>query len=111
MVWPVSREDAKEYTITTDPSRLDLEPASRKFYERRGEAGAAQRELPNDKTIRVLRFAAERADDKGQRPSWGELFDMWNAAYLKEAYSERNSFRKAYNRAVKALVPPYRPYA
>ncbi len=71
----------------------------------------AYRELPNDKTIRVLRFATERADDNGQRPSWATLFDMWNVAYRNEAYSERSAFRKAYNRAVKALVPPYRPHA
>jgi hypothetical protein len=69
----------------------------------------SNRELPNDKTIRVLRFVTEQADDNGERPSWATLFDRWNADNPNEQYAERSAFRKAYNRAVKALVPPYRP--
>jgi hypothetical protein len=70
----------------------------------------SNKELPNDKTVRVFRFVTEQADDSGQRPSWATLFDRWNAVNPKEQYAERSAFRKAYNRAVKALVPPYRPY-
>ena len=69
----------------------------------------AYRELPHGKTIRVLRFVTKQANDDGERPSWARLFDMWNAANPDETYAERSAFRKAYNRAVKALVPPYRP--
>lgn len=65
--------------------------------------------IPGDKAIRVLNFVSEQTDDEGQRPSWATLCDRWNKANPQYAYSHRSAFRKAYRRAVEALVAPYLP--
>jgi hypothetical protein len=62
---------------------------------------------PGDKTVRVLRFVSEQADDDGDLPSWTTLCDRWNAANPDEEFSDRSALHKAYRRAVEALVPPY----
>lgn len=67
------------------------------------------RRSPGDKTVRVLRFVSEQADEEGRRPSWAKLLDRWNAANPSERFSDRTSLYHAYRRAVEALVPPYLP--
>jgi hypothetical protein len=64
---------------------------------------------PGDKTVRVLRFVSGQADDDGVLPTWDALCDRWNAANPEEKFSDRSALRKAYRRAVEALVPPYLP--
>ncbi len=67
---------------------------------------------PKEKTLRVFRFVCEQTDQEGRRPSWPKLLDRWNAANPDERYSPisgRGALQKAYERAVKALVPPYLP--
>jgi hypothetical protein len=66
---------------------------------------------PGDKTVQVLQFVSEQADDKGVLPSWAVLYDRWNAAYpkKKDRFEDRSALYKAYRRAVDALVPPYLP--
>jgi len=63
------------------------------------------------KTVRVLRFVSEQADDDGDLPSWDTLCDRWNAANPdeNERFKDRSALYKAYRRAVKALVPPSLP--
>jgi hypothetical protein len=67
------------------------------------------RQPPGDKTLRVLRFVSEQANDEGVLPSWATLYELWNAAYPDERFSSRSALFKAYRRAVEALVPPYLP--
>lgn len=70
------------------------------------------RRLPGEKTLRVLRFVSEQADEDGCLPAWPKLLDQWNAANPDERFSPvsgRGALQKAYERAVKALVPPYLP--
>jgi hypothetical protein len=68
------------------------------------------RRLPRDKTLRVLHFVSEQVNDKGVLPSWGTLYDRWNAANPEvERFSDRSALYKAYRRAVEALVPPSLP--
>jgi hypothetical protein len=66
---------------------------------------------PGDKTVQVLQFVSEQADDKGVLPSWAVLCDRWNAANpkKKDRFEDRSALYKAYRRAVDALVPPYLP--
>lgn len=66
-------------------------------------------QLPKAKTLEVLRFVSEQANEEGVLPSWPELLDRWNRAYPHEAFATRSSIRRAYERAVKALVPPNLP--
>ena len=65
--------------------------------------------LPGDKTVRVLRFVSGQADEDGCLPSWSTLLDRWNEANPDERFSDRSALRRAYIRAVEALVPPYLP--
>lgn len=67
------------------------------------------RRLPGDKTIRVLHFVSEQADEEGQLPSWSELERRWNKANPDERFWDRSAMHKTYSRAVEALVPPYLP--
>jgi hypothetical protein len=67
-----------------------------------------RRELPGDKTVRVLRFVTAQADD-GRLPSWSELWRGWNADNPSERYSDRSAMYRAYKRALEALVPPHLP--
>ena len=67
------------------------------------------RRQPGDKTLRVLHFVSEQADDKGVLPTWGTLHEMWNVANPDERFSNRSALYKAYRRAVEALVPPSLP--
>jgi hypothetical protein len=67
------------------------------------------RRLPRDKTLRVLHFVSEQADDDGDLPTWDALCDRWNAANPHEKFSNRSALYKAYRRAVEALVPPSLP--
>lgn len=67
------------------------------------------RQSPGDKTVRVLRFVSEQADEEGRLPSWAELLHRWNAANLDEKFQDRGAIYRAHARAVKALVPPYLP--
>jgi hypothetical protein len=65
--------------------------------------------LPGEKTIRVLRFVSEQTDEEGRLPSWSELLDRWNVANPNDRYAGRSALYRAYERAVKALAPPYLP--
>lgn len=68
--------------------------------------------LPGEKTLRILHFVSEQADEEGRLPSWSKLLDKWNAANPDERFSPstgRVALYRAYERAVKALVPPYLP--
>jgi len=69
------------------------------------------RQVPGDKTIRVLRFVAEQTDEEGRLPSWSTLLSRWNAANPDDRFANRSALYKAYGRAVEALVPPYLPLA
>jgi hypothetical protein len=64
---------------------------------------------PGDKTVRVLRFVSGQANDDGVLPTWDALCDRWNAANPEEEFSDRSALRKAYRRAVEALIPQYLP--
>jgi hypothetical protein len=66
---------------------------------------------PGDKTVQVLKFVSQQADDEGNLPTWAELHDRWNAANpkQKDRFDDRSALYKAYRRAVEALVPPYLP--
>ncbi len=66
---------------------------------------------PGDKTVRVLHFVSGQADDDGVLPSWTTLCNRWNAANPDEKFSDKSALRRAYRRAVEALVPPYLPLA
>jgi len=65
--------------------------------------------LPGDKTVRVLRFVSEQTDGDGHLPTWDTLLNRWNAANPDDRFTDRSALRKAYRRAVEALVPPYLP--
>lgn len=67
------------------------------------------RQPPGDKTVRVLHFVSEQADDEGVLPSWATLCEGWNAENPDERFSNRDGLFKAYWRAVEALVPPDLP--
>jgi hypothetical protein len=67
------------------------------------------RQSPRDKTVRVLRFVSEQADQEGSLPSWSKLLDLWNAAYPEDRYLDRTSLYNAHKRALEALIPPYLP--
>ena len=67
------------------------------------------RQSPRDKTVRVLRFVSEQADQQGSLPSWSKLLDLWNAAYPEDRYLDRTSLYNAHKRALEALIPPYLP--
>lgn len=67
------------------------------------------RQLPGDKTIRVLRFVSEQADEEGHLPSWSELERRWNRANPAERFWDKSHLHSTYSRAVEALVPPYLP--
>lgn len=69
----------------------------------------SRRELPGDRTVRVLRFVTGQTDVDGGLPSWSELLRRWNAANPTETFSDRSALHRAYKRAVEALVPPYLP--
>jgi hypothetical protein len=69
------------------------------------------RRLPGDKTVRVLRFVLEQADEEGRLPSWPQLLNRWNAANPDERFANRDGLWRAYDRALKALIPPYLPLA
>lgn len=67
--------------------------------------------LPRDKTIRVLRFVSEQADEKGRLASWKVMHDRWNLTNPDDRFWDRSALHKAYSRAVEALIPPYLPLA
>jgi hypothetical protein len=69
------------------------------------------RRQPGDKTLRVLHFVSEQADDEGVLPTWGALHERWKVANPdpEERFSNRSALYKAYRRAVEALVPPSLP--
>ena len=69
------------------------------------------RRQPGDKTLRVLHFVSEQADDDGDLPTWGALHERWKVANPEpeERFSNRSALYKAYRRAVEALVPPSLP--
>ena len=67
------------------------------------------RQPPGGKTLRVLHFVSEQTDEEGHFPSWDEMCHRWNVAYPNEAFKHRSALRRAYLRAVEALVPPYLP--
>jgi hypothetical protein len=60
--------------------------------------------LPGNKTLRVLRFVSGQADDDGDLPTWSTLCDRWNAANPAERFKDRSALRRAYRRAVEALL-------
>ncbi len=72
---------------------------------------SAHRRPPGGKTLRVLHFVSEQTDQEGALPPWSELLDRWNEANPNERFSDRSALRRAYRRAVEALVPPYLPLA
>lgn len=62
-----------------------------------------------EKTVRVLRFVSEQADEKGRTPSWSELLDRWNVANPDDKFKDRSALYKAHERAVKTLLALYGP--
>ena len=123
-----SKEDAEVFLITGRPPRL-VEPLraaqddanaaySITFSPWISEETVVQayraiqssfQRPPRDKTVQVLKFVSEQADDEGILPSWAELYDLWNAANPNHRFVDRSALYKAYRRAVEALVPPYLP--
>jgi hypothetical protein len=101
-----AQDDANAaYSITFSPwiSEETVVRAYRKIK-------SLHRRQPGDKTLRVLHFVSEQANDKGVLPTWDALHERWNAANPEaEWFSDRSALRKAYRRAVEALVPPYLP--
>jgi len=89
------------YSLTFSPW-ISEETLMRAFRAIRGTS-------PGDKTVRVLRFVSGQADEEGRLPSWSALLNRWNATNPKEAFSDKSALRRAYRRAVEALVPPYLP--
>jgi hypothetical protein len=67
------------------------------------------RQPPGDKTLRVLRFVSEQADDEGVLPTWTTLYERWNADNPDERFADRSALYKAYRRGVEGLVPPDLP--
>jgi hypothetical protein len=59
---------------------------------------------PGDKTVRVLRFVSGQADEEGRLPSWSTLLNRWNATNPMENFSDKSALRRAYRRAVEALL-------
>jgi hypothetical protein len=125
-----SKEDAEVFLITGRPPRL-AEPlraaqddanaaysitfspwiSERSVLEAYRAIQSSYHRPPRDKTVQVLQFVSEQADDEGVLPSWATLHDWWNAAHPNPAdkFSDRSALYKAYRRAVKTLVPPYLP--
>ena len=52
------------------------------------------RRLPNDKTLWVVRFVYEQADEEGRPPSWPELLHRWNAANPEETFRTGAQYSK-----------------
>jgi hypothetical protein len=78
--------------------RVVTQPAYRAAYR-----------LPGDKTIQVLRFVSEQADEKGRLASWEVMHDRWNVTNPDERFWDRSALHKTYSRAVEALIPAYLP--
>jgi len=102
-----TQDDANAaYSITFSPwiSEETVVRAYRKIK-------SLHRRQPGDKTLRVLHFVSEQADDEGVLPTWGALHERWKVANPdpEDRFSDRSALNKAYRRAVKALVPPSLP--
>ena len=102
-----TQDDANAaYSITFSPwiSEETVVRAYRKIK-------SLHRRRPGDKTLRVLHFVSEQADDEGVLPTWGALHERWKVANPdpEERFSNRSALYKAYRRAVEALVPPSLP--
>jgi hypothetical protein len=58
-----------------------------------------------ERTLAVMRFVIEHTDDKGKRPSWSQLTDLWNKEHTGAwTFKDRFGMRKAYLRAAKELA-------
>jgi hypothetical protein len=102
-----TQDDANAaYSITFSPwiSEETVVRAYRKIK-------SLNRRQPTDKTLRVLHFVSEQADDEGVLPTWGALHERWKVANPdpEERFSNRSGLYKAYRRAEEALVPPSLP--
>jgi hypothetical protein len=94
------------YSITFAPWVTE-ETVSRAYRETQH----SRHRLPQYKTVQVLRFVSEQTDEGGRLPSWATLLDRWNRANPTQRFSDRSALRRAYLRAIEALVPPYLPMA
>jgi hypothetical protein len=61
-------------------------------------------------TLTVLEFVNEHTDEEGNRPTWEELRNLWNARGLGRHYGDYRTFSKAYRRAYEKLAPHRYPH-
>jgi hypothetical protein len=63
--------------------------------------------MPLDKrTIAVMRFVIEPIDGLGKRPSWNELFELWNREHPEWRHAERPGLYKAYEWTAREIAAP-----
>jgi hypothetical protein len=93
--------------------RLTVEPfvsagTVRNFYRQMEIRAGGDAKQDTAKAAAVLRFVLSQVDDKGNRPSWPELQDRWNASHPEWQYMDRGSLRKTFRRAYRRIVDPVR---
>ncbi len=65
----------------------------------------------SSRALELFVFVEERTNQRGERPSWGELLQMWNAAHPEQPFSDRAALMRSYRRAHRALLGKEPPRA